>query len=140
MAYLFNPEVDKITEKEMVYDIVERLSLGKNLTSNSGEVYVNANTKLEDMLRLLIENTSPVSLKNYNNIHIQEMHISAGSDFSSVTIANLNEFKIIKAISNQTGMDYSNLLSSYRQGTSLIVDFHTKIPFSHDEIIKIFAI
>lgn len=139
--YPFNESVDKITERELVHDIVERLVLGKDL--NNG-IYENhkAGEHLTTILNKLISTAlPPEAILNYLKVKCAYIKIPSGNRSGSVVITGLQDRKIILATSTQTGLDISACLSVVNNSNdSIICTMTTDVPYNNDEYIKIYAI
>ena len=142
MAYEFNSEVDKITERELVFDILDRLSLGRNIMSDNGnDIYINKGTKLTDILRNIINLNIDDSYKEYyKDLKIVTMHITAGTSSSIVSVGGLKYRKILKAISKQTGIDYSECLTTNGDNSFWNIEFNNDTNFTNDDEIKLYLI
>ena len=105
----FDLTLDKATERELVYDIVERLSLGKDLTEGT-TLYFKAKTKLVDIFKRLILNLPPSLVLHFADIKIGIISISAGQKSGTCRLSGLKEGEIVLAYSEQTQMDIKELI------------------------------
>jgi len=142
MAYEFNSELDKITERELVFDILDRLSLGRNVMSDDGnDIYIDKGSKLTDILRNIINlNINDSDKEYYKYLKIVTMKIPAGASLAIVSIGGLKYRKILKAISKQTGMDYIDCLETYGDNNLWNIEFKSDSSFTHDDEIKLYLI
>ena len=141
MYYPFNESIDKITERELVHDILERLVLSKDLKDG---IYTNhkLGDSLTDIINKLISTTqSPEVILNYLKIKCGNLRITAGNKSGSVTITGLQDCRVILAQSTQMGIDVKDCLSIASGGAgSIICTMVTDAPYTNDEYIKIYAI
>lgn len=136
----FNESIDKITERELVFDIVERLKLGRDIT-NGSVVQLNAGTYLTDVISKLISMMSPEVTLDYNNMKCAYIKISAGHKSGSIMINGLNEQKVVLACSKQTGADITECINVEPNGEDgIICTMTSDAPYYNDEYIKIYAI
>ena len=142
MAYEFNSEIDKITERELVFDILDRLSLGRNIMSEDGNnIYIDKGSKLTDILRNIIDlNINDSDKEYYKYLKIVTMKIPTGASSAIVSIGGLKYRKILKAISKQTGMDYIDCLKTYGDNNIWNIEFNSDNSFTHDDEIKLYLI
>lgn len=134
----FNESKDKITEREMVYDILERLSFGENL-KDENITYANASTKLTDYLNRINKMIFPADISNIGSLKTLTMKIAQGTSTGVVTTTGLAGVgRVVRAISQQTGMDYTDLCSiNTIEGISSIT-FNCAVPLLHDEYLTLF--
>ena len=138
--YPFNESIDKLTERELVYDIVERLALGKDLKTGS-IVNHNAGEQLTEVLNKLISTQPPEVILNYLKVKCGYIKISAGGKTGSIAISGLQDRKVILAISEQMGIDVKDCLSVTNiSADTIICSMTTDAPYKNDEYIKIYAI
>lgn len=143
MAYEFNSEVDKITERELVFDILDRLSLGRNVMSEDGtSVYINKGSKLTDVLRNIIDlNIDDSDKEYYKDLKVVTLKIPMGERSVLISVEGLKYRKILKAISKQTGIDYIDCLSTYMSNNNIFtIVFTSDTVFTHDDELKLYLI
>ena len=98
MSYIpFDKLIDKATERELVYDIVERLSLGKPMYNELNSLYYEANTMVTDVFKKIIKMLPPDVEADYSKIQVANMEIPAGSKsgicrFNDLTITFLQNY------------------------------------------------
>ena len=135
----FDLTLDKATERELVYDIVERLSLGKDLTEGT-TLYFKAKTKLVDIFKRLILNLPPSLVLHFADIKIGIISISAGQKSGTCRLSGLKEGEIVLAYSEQTQMDIKECISTSGGVDSFICTYTTQVPFIRDEYVKVYCI
>ena len=100
----FSNEIDKITERELVYDIVERMVLGENLSEGSNVLWEKG-TFITEIWKKLAYMLPPSITLNLLNIKVGVLSIPKNSTTGSVTITNLKNREVVLAISEQNGCD-----------------------------------
>lgn len=134
----FNSDIDKITERELVYDIVERSTLGKDLKENN-VLFWKKGTFLTDIFKRLVSFLPlPVTLHLYD-VQIQYIHIGAGQKAGVCTFSNLSSGEILLAYSQQTQMDVKDTIVISGDKTRLTCTLNTTVPYHKDEYIKVYA-
>jgi hypothetical protein len=137
----FNYPLDKITERETVFDFVERLGIGVDFTNpnyNGAEndidkqIIFGANTKVKDGILAQIISTLAISdLINLNNVKTSFKAVKAGE--TKVGILVPNGATLYKIIQEKTGQDvtacFSRVTSDY-YGTTF------DVPIEHSDIFK----
>ena len=140
MAYIpFDKLVDKVTERELVYDIIERLKLGKQMVSPSGVLYYDADTMLTDVIKKLVSMAPPDVNDDYYNIKVADIHIKAGERSGSCLFTGLLRNEVVLAYSQQTQMDIKEAIQATPNVDGFRCIFTSKVPFINDETIKVFA-
>lgn len=133
----FDESKDKITERELVFDIFERLKLGKQLKTGN-TVLNNAGTKITEVLGKIIAFALPLSVvQSYLNIKTGYIHISPGDRSGSTTISGAQH--IAHAISQQTGEDVTSCLSTAVASGNITVTMTVDSAYKSEEYIKIYA-
>lgn len=142
----FNKELDKITQAEVVYDFVERLSIGRDF--NVGNYTFPANVKLRDEVIRKLYNLLPQSLvSTLDQLNdTTKCHISKGTE--SIIMAFLYDIEenwVDKIISDRTGIDISSAFNFEYVGE---VNDHTKYkyrltatfdtPYPYDDDVTIY--
>ena len=142
MANEYNKNKDRITEKELVPDILERLTLSADITDSEGNVLVHSGTSFADVIKLLNKSETFESLPILSDAAIVTMKIEAGKNHGEVVIDHQTSFnpKIYYAVSKQTGIDYTDCLSLLVKTSMMIITLDIPIPFLHDEEIKIYVL
>lgn len=137
--YPFNPEVDKITEREVVYDFANRLCIGRDIKADTRSI---RNTSGEDyysdislfhppmevqqiLARLAMMNRESLAL-NIEDIWFVTMPMAAGEISKTISgkmgmtqaqaehfYGDETDFKFM-AISERTGMDISGAITANR--------------------------
>lgn len=134
----FHSEIDKITERELVYDIVERMSLGKNLSEGTNILW-KAGTLITDMWKKLAYMLPPSITLNFLKVKVGVISIPAGSTSGAVTITNIENGSILLAQSQQNGSDVKECITVVRNGNNIVCTMSTDIAYTHNEYIKIYA-
>ena len=133
----FDDALDKVTEREMVYDIVERLSLGKDLR-DAERIYYQNKTPLLDLIRKLITLEPVPVILNYFDIKVGYINIRANGFSGNTTIDGASS--VVYAYSQQTGIDMTSFISTSRDTfNNLICSYGSEQPYLNDDIIKIYA-
>jgi len=133
----FNYKLDKVTERELVYDIVERLSLGKDLKDGS-TLFYKAGTMVTDVIKKIIFMLPPSIVIHYSDLKVGVIHIAPGQKSGSCTINGLSNGEIALAYSQQTQMDIKECITK-SGGTNLTCTYTTKVPFEREEYVKVYA-
>lgn len=137
----FDKDLDKITEREVVYDFVERLSIGKDLNmeydGTSTKVF-SLLTKLKDGILTYILNMLPPSLVfNYVGMKVYHLPINIGDSTKSITLDG--SYKLHRAYSDKLRSDISPAMSvSISEGITTIT-ITTDTPYIYNDIISIYA-
>lgn len=140
MAYIpFDKLIDKVTERELVFDIVERLKLGKQMINDSGTLYYDANTMVTDVIKKLVSMAPPDVNDDYSNIQVEDIHIRAGEKSGTCLFTGLSKNQIVLAYSQQTQMDIKQAIQTSSGTDGFRCIFTSKVPFINDETIKVFA-
>lgn len=135
----FDQLVDKVTERELVYDIIERLKLGKQMVNSSGTIYHEPNDMLVDVIKKLVSLAPPDVNDNYYDIKIADIHIAAGDKSGACSFNNLTANEIVLAYSQQTQMDIKDAIKTTSTAGTMNCVFNSKVPYIHDEVIKVYA-
>lgn len=136
----FRPEIDRVTEREMVYDIVERLKLGRDLPYkyNSNVYLGHAGDYLLDMFQRFSFMIPTSILDEIENIKTGVITIAAGTKGGSIAIPGASN--IIRAYSEATGMDVQYSLTTAVTNGNLTASISTDVAYSKDDKIKIYAV
>ena len=136
----FDPLKDKITEKELVPDILERLSFGKELSNGANE-YASKGTKLVDVLIGVLQASLPQNvISHFKNVHVDTLHIQANHRFATKIIHDLKECKLLYAVSQQTGIDMTSYIMTLNTSPgSLTCTFSSDVPYLSDDTITIYT-
>ena len=139
MAYVpFNDEKDKVSEREMVYDIVERMTLGKDLTEGSNVLW-RAKTFITDIWKKLAYMLPPIVSLNILKVKVGIIEINAGSTSGSVTITDLEHKQVLLAVSQQNGCDLKDCLTISTSDNNIVCSLSVDAPFLSKEYIKVYA-
>ena len=136
--YSFNQDIDKITERELVYDIVERLTLGKDLSEGHNKIW-NKGTFITEMWKKLVYMLPPTITLNFLKVKVGVIHIAAGAKTGTTTISDLDNGIVLLALSQQNGNDIKECLATSVNSGALTCTLTTDLPFTKDEYIKVYA-
>ncbi len=142
----FNKELDKITQAEVVYDFVERLSIGRDF--NVGNYTFPANVKLRDEVIRKLYNLLPQSLvASAGNLNDAiKYHINKGATSINIEIDDHhNNCWLSKVMSDKTGMDIISIFK-FEIKTAVAGGLHTytlsttfDTPYPYDDDITIYT-
>ena len=137
----YEPYLDKITENEMVPDIVHRLRLDEDLECEDG-VIANRHDYLDQLISKICRtgNFSSV-LEHYNNLLISTIKISAGETSGSTTLPLQNNYPtLIAAYSKQTGMDYKSIIEMSVENSIITLTLSTPVAFNTSDEIQVIVV
>ena len=134
----FSNEIDKITERELVYDIVERMVLGENLSEGSNVLWEKG-TFITEIWKKLAYMLPPSITLNLLNIKVGVLSIPKNSTTGSVTITNLKNREVVLAISEQNGCDVKECLTTVVTGNNIVCTLNADTPYTKNEYIKVYA-
>lgn len=134
----FNPELDKITEREMVYDIYSRIKIGKNVVDpDSNLTLFSPPISIQDIdvktIMLL-----PTSLAfNINKLHTTYINISPlnGTEVSCIVSGKAN---LIRAYLERSLTDISTLITTDYSDQLTTFNFSYDVPFINNDILKLY--
>ena len=139
MAYFrFNNDIDKVTERELVYDIVERMTLGDDLTEGTNTLWAKG-TFITDIWKKIAYMLPPTVTLNILKIKTGVIDIAAGAKTGSVIISDLTNREVLLAISEQNGCDIKETLDTFITGNDLTVTLTVDTPYTRPEHIKVYA-
>lgn len=117
----FNPNLDKITEVEMVPDIFHRLKISKELWDYD-KLNIMASflpeTRVEEIIRKIIS----VSMSELVASHLSKIHVETVSmtddNYTKSTQSEFpaDNYTLIAAISEKSGFDYTRLFNINSDG------------------------
>ncbi len=134
----FSNEIDKVTERELVYDIVERMVLGENLSEGSNILWEKG-TFITDIWKKLAYMLPPSITLNLLNVKVGVISIPKDESTGTVTITNLKNREVILALSEQTGCDVKECISTVVNGNNIICTMNVDTPYTKNEYIKVYA-
>lgn len=146
-AGAFNEDLDKITEAEVVYDFVERLSIGKDFTLEGFlpnwkivGVLFSAGTKFLNLIKRLYISL-PSVLVTRDDIKAVNINIQAGSTNASVSC--LCQAKtIVTAYSDKARLDVSSIIKvetiSGNANANLKVTATFDSPYPYNDTITVY--
>lgn len=133
----FNNELDKITEREVVYDFVSRLKFGKDLTNiiehnTAQRVIVSAGEKLKDLICRIIMMMPSYVINNIIGLRVASLEISVGS--VSAAISQPSGKTLLRAISETTGQDITDCFTL--SGGTYTIAVNT--PYTSKDTVKMY--
>lgn len=145
----FKEDLDKVTEAEMVYNILERLKFGNDITLSTfvdrdyqGLTIYPENTKLINAIRHILISAVPPSLLEYtDNMKAVIMEIPQGAMFASsgfVLDNSSDRYTIVKAFSEKARLDVTSIVGEPEyQGynCSFSLSFDTAYPYDDNIVI-----
>ena len=136
----FNYRLDKITERETVYDFVSRLSIGKDFVnkdynsgtnSNDKQIIFPAGTMLKDELLMNMIRTMDVSdIIHLDKIKTTYKSVTVGE--RSVTIEIPSGYTLYRIMQEKTGQDVTQCFT--KSGSTYITNFD--VPCTHVDTYK----
>ena len=136
----FNKEIDKITEREVVFDFVSRLTIGKDFinqdynnteNTNDRQFIFNDNAKLkDDILANIIRTLDTSDIHNLSKIKTAYKTIGIGE--KSVSIAVPLGCTLYRIIQEKTGQDVTKCFEP--KGNVYTAEFDT--PSTHIDTYK----
>ena len=132
----FNYKIDKITEREVVYDFLSRLSIGKDFINkdynsstndNDKQIIFPAETLFKDEILLNIIRTMDVS-DIINLDKIKTAYKSVGIGEKSVTIEIPSGCTLYRIIQEKTGQDVTQCFEMINNAYIATFDVETTIP------------
>ncbi len=139
MAYFpFQNDIDKVTERELVYDIVERLSLGEDLGEIDNTLWTRGTLITTILKKLAYALPASITL-NMLNVKTGVITINAGQSSGSTVITNLNNNVLLMAVSEQTGCDIKDCIQTNVSGNNVTYSITVNTPYTKNEYIKIYA-
>lgn len=137
----FNHELDKITERETVYDFVSRLKFGKDVTNTiehgtTQRTLFSAGTKLKEVISRLVMLLPTYVLKDTNvtKVVVSRLDIPVGS--SSVTISKPDGKTLLRAISESTGQDITSCFTLSSNTYKMSMD----TPYTVADTVKMYFV
>ena len=135
----FNKDLDKITERDMVYDIVERLRLGKDFYfEDIDHPSALAGEYLLSLFKYLGKTIPKKVLDNIENIKIASIVLNAGATTASVRINGAT--RVLSAYSDVNNFDYTEVINTTTSSGALVCSITNNKPSTRGEIIKIYAL
>lgn len=136
----FNYRLDKITEREVVYDFVSRLETGKDFINQDYNSATNdddkkiifpANMKLKDEVLMNMIRTMNISdIHHLDNIKITYKTVDIGE--KTVTIEAPNGYTLYRIMQEKTGQDVTTCFT--KSNSNYVATFD--VPFTHQDIYK----
>ena len=139
---VFNPQLDKITEREVVYDFISRLTYGKDVVDpdNNQTILLPRQTLVKESIEKLIMQFPDRISKNIQNIHTNILVTDTGSVTYNISIPKYHgkSATILLAYSDRTGFDLTDCFvagTSSDPNADLFV-YSLDIPYTNRESIK----
>lgn len=135
---IFNPDLDKITEQEVVYDFFDRLSAGKNTSINDIKV-INKDDNIKSLLAKLIFDLPAQVSSKLSNIKVTTINVSENDITIAFTIPKIADICII--YSEKTG---DNLTEIFKKDTNYNDDNNDQYimdidcPYMNNDVIKVY--
>ena len=145
--HVFNPNLDKITEREVVPDFVSRLSLGNDFTNPDDEdkVIFTAGAKLKDgVLSNMVRTFNTSDIEHLDSIKTTYGKLYAGNSSVSIPVPNDNDdnnhtgYVLYRIVQESTGYDVFDCFEyTYDEANDCGYYIATfDVPASHDDIYK----
>lgn len=160
----FNKDLDKVTERETVFDFYERLPIGKNLyldsvrnaESNNGTIQLfednrlifENNSLMQTIIKKIMYSLPGFAIDNLADIKSYNIIVPKGrtGTFSVNVPGQLGN--ILMAISNCTGIDVSSEITrsmdseNSQTGTMnrTIFSYTVNYPYDNDDIITVYVL
>lgn len=135
----FNYKIDKITEREVVYDFVSRLSIGKDfinkdyqaINNDDKQILFPAESMLKDeVLMNMIKTMDTSDIHHLDKLKTTYKSVAVGA--KSVTIAIPSGCTLYRIIQEKTGQDVTQCFT--KSGQDYVTTFD--VPCTHKDIYK----
>lgn len=134
----YEPYLDKITERELVPDIVHRLKIDEKVEYNGFTIASRHDDLLALIAKMCRVSNFPAILEQFATMQTGTINIAAGTSSGVVTfIFQNNHPEVLYAVSKQTGMDYKDAVSMNVANGIITVSLNTPVNFSSDEEIQV---
>ena len=143
----FNPNIDKITERELVPDIYERIIIGEDLkdSDNIDKTFFKAKTHLNTIDSKIIASLPTSLSNNIENIHTKYINIDTEHISYTVTLEapstdtdNGTKMVLLRAYLERTLVDIRSLMDIAESNTrSVTYNINFDTPFKNTDILKI---
>lgn len=143
----FNPNIDKITERELVPDIYERVIIDKDLkdSDNIDKTFFKAKTHLNTIDSKIIASLPTSLSNNIENIHTKYINIDTEHTSYTVTLEapstdtdNGTKMVLLRAYLERTLVDIRSLMDIAESNTrSVTYNINFDTPFKNTDILKI---
>lgn len=135
----FNGDLDKITEREVVYDFVSRLKFGKDLTNTieyntAQRVIVSAGEKLKDLICRIIMMMPSYVISNIVRVYVASLEIPVGA--TSAAINHPSGKTLLRAISETTGQDITDCFTLSDSTYTISV----AVPYTSKDTVKMYFV
>lgn len=136
MSESFNKNLDKITEYEVVFDFLNRISFGRDIpiTSNNNNK-IRANTLLSDVINRIYENMPSSFSNQYGDIKRVRVVVNSGN--KSVTTTIPGSWEIIRAYSESTGLEVTKTFTKTNGDPTTFVHA-VDTPYPTTDIINLY--
>ena len=134
-----DPYLDRITEREMVPDILHRVRFDENIDCD-GQSLGGAGEYLTNVLAKICRvGNYPAVLKNYDGLQVGTLKMMAGEKRGSVEFVTPSKNpSLVAARSTSTGADYKDLMEVATYDGITSVRLVTDVAFAMDEEIQVF--
>lgn len=136
----FNYELDKITERETVYDFVSRLSIGRDFINKDYDIGANPNDKQvifpaetmvkDEILMNMIRIMDVSDILHLDKIKTAYKEVAVGS--KTVTIKIPSDCTLYRIMQEKTGQDVTQCFT--KSGNNYTTTFD--VPTTHTDIYK----
>ena len=137
---MFNYRLDKITERETVFDFVSRLSIGKDFVNQDYNPNTNTNDKQnifpagymlkDEVLYNIIRTLATSDILHLDKIKTSYKSIEVGN--KSVTITIPSGCTLYRIVQEKTGQDVTTCFT--KTGSNYVANFD--VPTTHSDIYK----
>ena len=140
--YEFNPNLDKITERELVPDIYARLSIGASISDPDDDErtveLLPATTSVLELNNKIISILPHFMVENLSKIEVFIKEIKVGNTTILARYAS-GHYILIKAYLENTMTDVSSLISVSYNGSTTGFGFSVDTPFTNSDILKVYV-
>ena len=143
----FNPNIDKITERELVPDIYERVIIDKDLkdSDNINKTFFKAKTHLNTIDSKIIASLPTSLSNNIENIHTKYINIDTEHISYTVTLevpstdTGNGTIVLLRAYLERTLVDIRSLMNIVESNNTMSVTYNINFdtPFKNTDILKI---
>lgn len=139
----FNPNLDKITEREVVYDFFDRLAIGKdtNIDEYNDTKILNQNDNVKSLLTKLLFNLPSEIISIITSIKSKSINISVYDINISFTLPKNSTICLIHSEKNNDNLtEIFEKNTEYNDSDSDEYIMNLDCPYINDDVIKIYYI
>lgn len=139
----FNPNLDKITEREVVYDFFDRLAIGKdtNIDEYNDTKILNQNDNVKSLLTKLLFNLPSEIISIITSIKSKSINISVYDINISFTLPKNSTICLIHSEKNNDNLtEIFEKNTEYNDNDSDEYIMNLDCPYINDDVIKIYYI